>query len=588
MAQTIVECPLRDLSLVGTPTPGYEPTIVGGVDALASDDGDGSYVEWGGEPGAPSGAYLDGSFDAAAIPDGHIVTGMFLAVKMRQSGSSGYSTIDSGIFDSAQFPDRDTAASEGWLWTNFLDADDGTSYAFTGPRYEDYPELGFEVFEDARDWAGAQTDAYGDEFSFTLDDLRAGTVKCALWVPGFYSAPPGTYQSRITAVKLYVRHAPLPVVDIFWPAPSPFTGFVPVPDLEDLEVGYGGLGDYVNLSENQDRSAGVGGYPSGWVQSALDTYWAEIIRDTPPGGAGIGSTGLGNGIYNSFVYMLVSNSGPYANFQNRNCANKVCLYPTHRFVNNGNDSSPVWQHQRATLGAANDPYDDYAGLVQTTDGLIEWDDDYRLRCEKLEVKLRAQMMSTFEPLVAELSTYPDNPPRDVGASTSGPLSAWVSAGVDTRATPGETVYQDHYSTLPSHAGSESLPLLDSGTLDPGGTGLYESPDWIDVTADKVLDEHDVDTWWFWWGQADQHSGSAFGFGSPGNEGLDGSAEKSYNADVLMRVTLGFPDRRFEYLSLDPLNQAGGRAWIRQRQVGALAQRRQAQGSPLAQRQPRWR
>jgi hypothetical protein len=147
LAQGIIGCPLRGLELVGTFTAGYEPTIVGGPDALATDDADTSYVDIDPEPGASSGAYLQGIFDAAAIPEGHMPTAMMLAVRVRDSGSVGASQAYVGVWDSAQHPTREDAQSVFYLWGDYsiYTPAPGGGYQWVEPEFG-VDDLGFGIF----------------------------------------------------------------------------------------------------------------------------------------------------------------------------------------------------------------------------------------------------------------------------------------------------------------------------------------------------------------------------------------------------------------------------------------------------------
>lgn len=577
MTQAAIRCPLRGLELVGTPISGYAPVIVGGVDALATDNGDTSYVDLDAEPDVSSGAYLEGTFDAAAIPTGHLVTGMFLAVKMRGGiGSTGDSQIFVGVWDGAQFTTKEDAQDAGWLWGDyFISPEDGATYAYADPVYDATPEFGFTVLGDANDWSNVQTNAFGDEFSFTLANLRAGTVKGYLQSEAFYGDPAGTWLSRVTSMELVIRHAPIPDP---WPAtypdPPSHTPYEAVPNLVDIEDVYG-ASRKANVSENETRTGMGGGGGVNWNQGAIDAFYAELVEGRAPDDGFASTSDTANGLYVSFVFerLRATASPPSVNLQNRMSIWKHVPYENALYVNSSAFSTPEYEHQRATIGENDDPLWDYAGLVYTSDDQIEWgrlvgDEyvaDYRLEVEKFEIRIynassaTGDNYSAYATRLMELEAYDyTETMNSVTPDEVTEYSTDLSILIDSRA--GGTLAAYDYFTWPTIAGEDlagALDLLTSQEIpaifpteedDP----TFNSSDYVDVTDRMELDAHGQPCVFVYFAQNDQHLAHPF---APGTFSVNGQFERSIHGSIGGRYELAFPDRRYPYRPLSPLNDA---------------------------------
>lgn len=584
MAQGLITCALRGLAVVGTATAGFEPTIVGGSDALATDDDGASYVELVGELGA----YPDstdppmvvGSFDAAAIPDGHLVTGVFLAVKMRGGvGADGDAQVEFGAWDGAVYSSRADADDAGYLLEEFVYPPGSASWEWADWEYDGYPELGFRVIPDARNWSFWQVDE-GFGYSFSLENLRAGLVRGYLRTPGFWGG--GDYRSQVGTLRLIVRHAPIPDPYPASAGPAVYSSWLPVPDLIGKEEGYSG--DYYHASLNVTRTGLGGGVGSPWNAAGIDAFYEDMKALTPPGG---GVSDVANGLYTSFVFerLRANVSTPNVNLQFRTALWKALPGIPSLFINNSSfGGSDLWVHQRA--GLDDDPTWDLAGLVDTSDAVTDWA-SYRVEVLAFYVRLVADVAvnnagspPTMTHLMRHFPAMEGRVPED-----SEDLVATDYSSVDSRVGP-VPVGRERHATWPAVSAIAATGLTHLQTVDAGAVG---DPPWVDVTGLVVEDSFGLPCVWLHLSQGDQNSSNPFDLAPGAFANTNPDWERSIHGNVYVKVDLGFPDRRFPYLGLEPLFAGGSGAWIRQRQVGALAQRRAAQGRATGRgRQARWR
>lgn len=579
MAQSVIRCPLRGLTLVGTPTPGFEPVLVGGPDALASDDGDTSSLTIEPEPDVGSGAYYVGTFDGADIPVGHLVTGMALAVKARGGlGGDFDGECLVGFWDGTLAATKDQADENSLLWDDYrVDADEGSTYAYTGPTFPEVPDFGFLAIDDANTWSFNQTSEFGSPPAFTLNNLRAGTVKGYIQAHDFWGNVPGEYVLRITSFELIIRHAPIPS-----PYPLTFgdpeyvpvyTDYLPVPNLVDLEDVYG-QSSKANVSENETRTGLGGGSGHPWSQSGIDAFWDELIRTRAPNDGFASTSDVANGLYVTFVFEGLTATGtPRVNLQNRMSIWKHVPYSYNSYINTSAvGSTPVYDHQRATIGESGDPLWDYAGLVNTSDTTTEWgrfvpDElgggeyvaNYKLDVAKFEIRLWNVDSATGDNYSAHATRLMKLEAYDytevMNAVTPDEINTYstdLSILIDSRADGVEAHYE--YYTWPTIAGDA---LSTGAVLDkltevevPAVYTDINSSDYVDVTDRMELDAHGQPCVFVHFLQNDQHLPHPFVVGT---FSVNGSFERSIHGSIGARYEMDFPDRRFVYRDLAPLN-----------------------------------
>lgn len=582
MPQTFTRCPLRGLTLVNASGTAADPTVVGGGDALASDDGDGTYAELGAFPAANAGnTHLLGAFDGAAIPDGHVVSGMFLAMRSRRSGVSGYASTNVWLFDGSRAGSLDDALDNGTYWSSyFIDPPEfDPVYGWAEAWFPDNPELGMGVVDDYDEWGYTQF----WEDNFTLDALRGGSILLALQPAIFYGATAADYLHRFTSVELVIRHAPL--------VAGPVTPWLTLPD----SIGHNGGGyasgfpSLVLTSENETRSGlGGGGPGSPWDVAGINAFFKEVHQLRAPGSPPFGGQGDPGNIYSTgneaFIYEDLNAFGPNVNQQTRVALGKYTPWPSSLYVPATSTFSPdLWSHWNDAK-PTNDPTHDYAGFVSSAP---EWE-GYELTVEKYEVQLLFSpggLGTVPADLVMRARLYPGGAAMVPYTADVGDLSSWGVYATGPWS-------HDYYNAYPTIAGASlsAWPLLAEVVGNPDSPIEDLLTDWIDVTDDVVPDDHGVPAVWVHYNLAEQEGGDSPFTWAPGEyRNSNGSFYRNFGAVVGYRLDLSWPRWRFEVIEEWPLNPGKGGAWIRQRQVGALAQRQRSIGSATGRaRQPRWR
>jgi hypothetical protein len=205
MAIFTIELPLRNISAV-TNGNAYDVTIVGGADALTSQDGDSSYVRLPLRPavGDPK-SYITGTFQTAYIPTGATILDVDFYVLAR-SETGAFSFCAGSIYTGAYGGPNQSA-----------------SWSASGLDYV------------------AKSSGAGTTYP-TLANLNAGLVNGS--VENYY----GTYAPmRVTRAWLRVRYSDnLPLPDGVPPSNQTIAGAIPLPpsgftvDMRDITQVYGG------------------------------------------------------------------------------------------------------------------------------------------------------------------------------------------------------------------------------------------------------------------------------------------------------------------------------------------------------------
>lgn len=590
MSQSLITCSLRKLEVKGRATPGYEPVIVGGPNALISDDDDTSYVEIDAQPSA----YVDGddppmvvgTFEGADIPDGHLITGMFLAMKMRSSGTSGGTDAFTGVWDAGIYPTYNDANDAGYLNGDyFAFPEDDINWAWSSPSFQDFPEYGFFVIFDANEWSGWQVEE-GFGHSFALGNVRGGQVHCYMKAPSFWGGTPNQWMARISCVRLLVRHAPIPdpYPDVF-SFDDVFTPWQPVPNLLDQIDPYG-LSSKANVSENETRTGLGGSIP--WDQGGIDAFYAEVMARAPDDGFA-STSDTANGLYVSFVFEdLVATANPTrVNMQSRMSVWKHLPYPTTRYVNSsGFGGGPVWTHQRVTIGD-DDPLWEFAGLVSTRDEVTEWQ-SYELTIVKFEVQIYDATSATGDgyagtgEMVLEMYEYTDQMEAITPSQTNiTSTDSWGS--LDTRAN-GSIVRYEYFSwPTVGGLGLSGLDQLATRSIPVAQTEVNNS-EYVDVTSHVVRDRANQQCVWIMFAQNDHHMDNPFDLAPGAFANSNGGLERSIHGSVQARYEIEFPNRRYPFDGLYPLF-SGARYPLRQRQrVTNITKRQRGQAISLHNRQ----